>query len=198
MLTSSHKCTPAAHTQPREHSRRKTRCQLHTAPSALCYRLLYEHASSFPLTTNQLAGAPRTRLHPVWHAIPTQPANPVSTHPNPVPCPRASTATTALLLDEECTDLRHRSRAAASASKTESLSRGRSRVDWTPETLLSMTKCSAGHDDRRAALRDELACDDGAASSALSSSSLFSAYQSLPKTYLCNKDNILIIKNRSF
>ena len=101
MLTSSHKCTPAAHTQPREHSRRKTRCQLNTAPSALCYRLLYEHASTFPLTTNQLVGAPRTRLHPVWHAIPTQPANPVSTHPNPVPCPRASTATTALLLDEE-------------------------------------------------------------------------------------------------
>ena len=190
MLTSSHKCTPAAHTQPREHSRRKTRCQLHTAPSALCYRLLYEHASTFLLTTNQLAGAPRTRLHPVWHAIPTQPANPVSTHPNPVPCPRASTATTALLLDEECADLRHRSRAAASASKTESLSRGRSRVDWTPETLLSMMKCSAGHDDRRAALRDELACDDGAASSALSSSSLFSACQSLPKTYFCNKEYI--------
>ena len=111
MLTSSHKCTPAAHTQPREHSRRKTRCQLHTAPSSLCYRLLYDHASTFLLTTNQLAGAPRTRLHSVWHAIPTQPANPMSTHPNPVPCPRASTATTALLLDEECEDLRHRSRA---------------------------------------------------------------------------------------
>ena len=145
------------------------------------------------------AGAPRTRLHPVWHATLPDTRYPSTALPNPFPCAHAAAASAAALLEEDADDLGHRSQARRCRRAGQII---------VARSLVSVVDAGddadAGGVQRRTRqsenmlTEESMACGDAASAPSSSSASFSGVGHYYLKRIFVIKTILTIIKNRSF